>query len=209
MNSPTHYDEKYAGSEFYWGKAPSALCERVTAHIHPKTGFCPRLLDLGCGEGRDAVHFARLGFDVVGLDASTAGLEKTRRYAGEAGVRVETLHATLATWRLEEDVDVVYSNGTLQYLPPEIRATCFENYKVHTKPGGLHVLSAFVKKPFIPPAPDSESTEILYRSGELMGFYWDWEIVDCAERIFDCRSSGVPHRHAVNIVVARPPILPG
>ena len=44
-----------------------------------------------------------------------------------------------------------------------------------------------------------------YGSGELMGYYWDWEIVWCTEETFDYTSSGEPHRHAVNRVIAKPP----
>ena len=53
------------------------------------------------------------------------------------------------------------------------------------------------------PAPDSEPTAHSYRSGELLTYYWDWEILYFLEEIFDCTSSGVPHRHAVNRIVAR------
>lgn len=205
MTEPTHYEGKYAGKNFFWGREPSRMCERVMEFAAPGEGTRPRLLDLGCGEGRDAIHFARLGFDVVGLDWSEAGLAKARDYAREAGVAIETIRADVAVHRLETDFDVIFSNGTLQYLPPEARAGCFENYKAHTTPGGLHVLSAFVEKPFIPPAPDSEPGEIPYRSGELLGYYWDWEIVWCVEEIFDCDSSGIPHRHAMNRLAARRP----
>lgn len=36
-----------------------------------------------------------------------------------------------------------------------------------------------------------------------MGYYWDWEILYCTEEIFDCMSSGIPHKHAVNRIIAR------
>ncbi|MCR4392605.1 MAG: hypothetical protein NUV94_07620 [Candidatus Acetothermia bacterium] len=62
-----------------------------------------------------------------------------------------------------------------------------------------------MEKPFIPRAPDAEANGHPYRSGELLGYYWDWEILYCTEEIFDCHSSGIPHRHAVNRVIARKP----
>jgi tellurite methyltransferase len=36
-----------------------------------------------------------------------------------------------------------------------------------------------------------------------MSYYWDWEILHCEEEIFDCTSSGVPHRHVVDRIIAR------
>lgn len=203
MKKENPYNQKYAGQEFYWGRKPSSMCDRVIEMMKPGAGFRPRLLDLGCGEGRDVVYFAQHGFEVVGLDSSLPGLEKTRRYAEEVGVHVETIHADIVNYELEDTYDVIFSTGTLQYLPPEMRPQRFENYKACTSPDGINALSVFVKKPFIPPAPDGEATAHSYRSGELMGYYWDWEILYCAEEIFDCMSSGIPHKHAISRIVAR------
>ncbi|MGA9348024.1 MAG: hypothetical protein WBW48_04375 [Anaerolineae bacterium] len=55
-------DKKYAGQEFYWGKKPSATCDRVRGIIRPDADSRPKLLDQGCGEGRNAVYFAKRGF---------------------------------------------------------------------------------------------------------------------------------------------------
>lgn len=208
MMEENPYDQKYAGEGFYWGKKPSSMCDRViemikpSADSHPRMLFIRRLLDLGCGEGRDIVYFAQHGFEVVGLDLSLPGLEKARRYAEEVGARVETIHADVVDYKVEGTYDVIFSTGTLQYLPPEVRQQRFENYKACTSPEGINVLSVFVKKPFISPAPDGEATAHSYKSGELMSYYWDWEILYCAEDIFDCMSSGVPHKHAISRIVA-------
>ena len=200
-NNP--YDERYAGDEFYTGKKPSAIYDRVIEIVQPTADRRPRLLDLGCGEGRNAVHFAKNGFDVVGIDVSKPGLEKMHRYAAEIGVEVKTILADMLTYEIDEEYDVIFSVATLQYLPAEIREGRFAQLKEATRPGGFNTHSAFVKKPFISKAPDAESTAYPYRSGELFGYYWDWEILYCTEEIFDCNSSGVPHKHAVNRIIAR------
>ena len=203
MKKLNPYDERYAGQEYYWGKRPSDICDSVIEIVAPRTGFLPRLLDLGCGEGRNAIHFARHGFDAVGLDLSLPGLEKTRRYASEAGVHVETIHADIVDYELEDLCDVIFSTGALQYLPRELRARRFQHYKDHTSSKGVNAFSVLVAKPFLPIAPDAEDTATLFRSGELMGHYWDWEILYSIEEIFDCTSSGVPHKHAVDRIIAR------
>ena len=203
MKKENPYDQKYASQEYYWWKTPSAICDRVIEIIRPSSDWHPKLLDLGCGEGRNAVYFAKHGFEVVGLDLSWPGLEKTRRYAEEARVHVETIQADIVTYELENTYDVIFSTGTLQYLPPEVRDQRFQNYKDCTSPGGVNVLSVFVSKPFIPRAPDAEETAYPYKSGELMSYYWDWEILHCTEEIFDCMSNGVPHQHAVNRIITR------
>lgn len=201
VNNP--YDEKYVQDDYYWGLQPSLICDRVIELLSPGRDARPRLLDLGCGEGRNAVHFARHGFQVTGVDLSLPGLEKTRRLAERFGVAVETIQANILAHEVDEVYDVIFSTGTLHYLPPELRQRRFDGYKAATSPGGLNVMSVFVEKPFIPRAPDSTPAEYSFRSGELLGHYWDWEILYCVEEIFDCMSGGVPHRHAVNRVIAR------
>jgi len=197
------YDQRYAAQEYYWGKKPSAMCGRVMELVRPRPDFRPRLLDLGCGEGRNAVHFAKHGFEVVGLDASLPGLEKMRRYAEEVRVHIELIHADIVNYELADTYDVIFSTGTLHYLPLEGRSRRFQNYKKCTSPGGINALSVFVRKPFIARAPDAEEAAFPYTSGELMSYFWDWEILYCTEEIFDCMSSGVPHRHAANRIIAR------
>lgn len=197
------YDDKYAGEAYYWGRAPSTMARRILEFVRPSEDFHPLLLDIGCGEGRDAVRFARLGSRVVGLDSSQRGLEKTQLLAAEFGVEVETICADLKTWEPDREYDVIFSTGALQYLPPEVRGGRFAQYKAATTPAGIHILSVFVHKPFIPPAPDANDDEILFRAGELLELYDDWEIPYFAEDIFDCDSGGVPHIHAIQRLAAR------
>ena len=203
MKKDNAYDKKYTGQEYYWGKQPSAICQRVIEIMQPGSDSRLRLLDLGCGEGRNAVYFAKHGFDVVGLDASLPGLEKTKRYAAELDVDVKTIHADIISYKIEETYDVIFSTGTVHYLPPEIRAKRFEQYKQATSPEGINVLSVLVTKPFIEKAPDAEKSASLYKSGELLSYYWDWEILYCTEEIFDCGSANIPHKHATDRIIAR------
>ena len=201
MNKDNAYDERYAEEGYYWGKKPSESCEKALEFIEEPHG--KKLLDLGCGEGRNAVYFAEKGFRVTALDLSEEGLKKARRYAEEKGVEIKTIHADLNDYSLKEKYDVIFSTGSLQYIPKESRKDRFEEYKEYTVEGGLNVMSVFVKKPFIEEAPDAEESAELYKSGELMMYYHDWKILFTAEKIFDCDSGGVPHRHAIDRVIAK------
>jgi tellurite methyltransferase len=199
------YDERYASRDFYWGKQPSQMCDRVIEIVQPSLNYRPKLLDLGCGEGRNAVYFAQSGFDVIGVDLSLPGLEKMQMYAREVGVQVEAVQADIADFQLQDSYDVIFSTGTLHYLPVAARTGLFQYYKEHTAQNGINALNVFVHKPFIPKAPDADGAANPFQSGELLGYYWDWEILYSTEEIFDCMSSGIPHRHAVNRIIARPP----
>jgi tellurite methyltransferase len=198
---PNPYDERYSRPGFYWGARPSAMCLRVLELLPPERPL--RLLDIGCGEGRNAVFFARNGYHVSAFDRSPVGVEKTQRLANDAGVPIEAFVADLASYRPSEPFDVFFSSGVLHYLPPELHSEVLASYREATAPGGLHALSVFVAKPFIAPAPDAEPTAHLWRSGELLSHYADWRIEFTCEEVFDCSSSGIPHQHCISRVVAR------
>lgn len=53
------------------------------------------VLDLACGDGRNALHAAARGFRVVGVDFAERGLERLVRFAGRAGLAVETRRVDL------------------------------------------------------------------------------------------------------------------
>jgi tellurite methyltransferase len=198
------YDRLYAGDSYYWTVAPSPTCLDVLKCMPPVRPL--RLLDIGCGEGRNAVFFARNGYHVHALDISERGLEKTAALAARAGVSVKTIHADLNTHRLADSYDVLFSVGVLHALQPALRAEIIAHFKDRTADGGINAFSVFVRKPFIAPAPDAEPNMHEWTSGEIMTLYHDWRFELCTEKIFDCNSSGIPHQHAVNDIIARKPV---
>jgi tellurite methyltransferase len=199
MKNP--YDDRYNQEKYYWGNRPSSTCLKVLSLFPPEKPL--RLLDIGCGEGRNAVFFARNGYAVTAFDLSPKGVEKTKRLADKAGVRLNVFEADILKYRIEESYDILFSTGVFHYIPPELRTEIVANYRDHTNLSGLNVFSVFVKKPFIPKAPDAESIANHWTSGELFTHYHEWLIEYCTEEIFDCNSSGIPHRHATNRIIAR------
>lgn len=195
------YDEKYLEKEFYWGVKPSPICYKVLEmNASSKT---QTLLDIGCGEGRNAVFFARNGYKVSAFDLSMNGVQKTKAYAQSIGVEIDVCESDILNYKFDKEYDVLFSTGVLQYIPPDKRQAIFEHYQEHTCVDGLNVFSVFVKKPFIEKAPDGEKSAHHWYSGELLSLYKDWKIEYSIEEIFDCMSSGIPHKHAVNRIIAR------
>jgi tellurite methyltransferase len=195
------YDKIYQEKKYYWGLKPSQTCFKVLESMPPIKPL--KLLDIGCGEGRNAVFFAKNGYDVTAFDLAEAGIDKTAKLAEENGVKLNVFKADINNYRLTEEFDILFSTGVLHYIPQEIRQEIFLNYKDHTTKNGSHMFSVFVQKPFIAPAPEKEKSAQKWISGELFTYYHDWRIDYCTEEIFDCMSSGIPHQHATNRILAK------
>ncbi|GKH31908.1 methyltransferase domain-containing protein [Hungatella hathewayi] len=203
----TQYEAKYLQEDYYWGLEPSPLCYEVMRLKPPTQPW--RVLDIGCGEGKDAVFFARNGYDVSAFDLADQGLEKAKKLAAVYGVEVNFFQADVLDFRANSEFDIVFSSGVLHYLTEDIREAAIRSYKEHTANGGIHALNVFVSKPFLSLPPDEESPETLWRSGELAMLYHDWHLRSFSEEIFDCSSSGIPHKHCMDVMIAENGFLAG
>lgn len=85
------WDARYAGQERLWSGQPNGALVAEVAGLTPG-----RVLDVGCGEGADAVWLARGGWDVTALEVSGVALGRAAGHARDAGVAVHWVHAGLA-----------------------------------------------------------------------------------------------------------------
>lgn len=203
MSEPV-YDERYARPGLYWGSKPTQLARDVVRIVRSLPRPPRTLVDLGSGEGRDSIYFARQGYRVSGVDISSVGVRKAERRASRLGVSVRFLVGDIRTYRLSHRVDVVFCSGVLNNLPRRIRASRFEHFKASTAPGGINAMNADVPKPYIPPYSMNRFASP-FRSGELLGYYGDWQILDSGQVEFVSHGGGVPHRKAMDVVIARKP----
>lgn len=91
-----------------------------------------RILDLGCGSGRDSKYFAEKGYQVTAVDPSPEMCKSTRDYAG---VRVQI--GTAEELLFDQDFDGVWACASLLHVPREKQVTAMNaicNSMVH---GGI------------------------------------------------------------------------
>ena len=86
MGAVQFWEERYASRPQVWsGRANQVLVDLVS-------GFAPRTaLDLGCGEGGDAVWLAQQGWRVTAVDISTTAVERGRAAAADLGVPADRI----------------------------------------------------------------------------------------------------------------------
>lgn len=92
-------DEALTWDEFYasdgdgvpqWSGRPNGTLVAEVADLLPGTA-----LDVGCGEGADAIWLARQGWQVTGLDPSQVALDRAEAAAQAAHIEVTWVHAGL------------------------------------------------------------------------------------------------------------------
>lgn len=75
------WDEKYEASDRIWSGEPNRRLVEQVSDLRPG-----RVLDVGCGEGADAIWLARQGWEVTAVDVSTVALDRTAQHAIDEGV---------------------------------------------------------------------------------------------------------------------------
>lgn len=127
-----------------YGETPWALGEPTPAIVAffeqlPKTPL--RVLDVGCGQGRDALFIARLGHHVLGVDLSANGIGDLTRMASRQGLPIEGVVADIVSFVPDGDFDVVLIDRTLHMLTEAERLAVLARLIDHVVPGGLVLIA--------------------------------------------------------------------
>lgn len=159
------YDERDRGVPFF-AEAPeeSLVAWHEDGRLPLPAGA--RVLDLGCGAGRNAVWLAQQGCVVDALDLSATALDWARERAAEAGVSITFAQADMFAWEMPEGgYDLVVDSGVFHHLPPHRRISHRQLLERALAPGGLLALSCFAAGAMGSEAGDAD----LYRAGRLSG----------------------------------------
>lgn len=95
-----------------------------------------RILDVGCGQGRDALFIARQGHKVVGVDLSANGVRDLVSAARREGLAIEGVVADIRTYRPNGQFDVILLDRTLHMLPTPDRLAVLKVLLDHVGKGG-------------------------------------------------------------------------
>ena len=136
--SSAFWDERYAGDDLVYGELPNDFLARMADRL-PRAG---RALDIGAGEGRNALFLAARGLDVLAVDQSAVGMEKAQRRARERGLKLRAQAANLQDFDADDcSFDVISS--IFVHLPGAIRARVHNRVGAWLTPGGVYVLEAY------------------------------------------------------------------
>ena len=106
MSQQEFWNGKFSKADYFYGtKANEFLASNISLLKNHK-----KLLCLGEGEGRNAIFFAKNGFEVSAIDASNLGLEKLQNRAIEEKLDIKTVCMDLNDWTVLEKYDVIVAS---------------------------------------------------------------------------------------------------
>jgi len=153
-----HYDRR---AEIFWRDTRDHdVSQNIQALLQAIVGTPPlRILDFGCGPGRDLKAFKNLGHEPVGLDGSARFAEMARNFAG-----CEVWHQDFLKLQLPaEYFDGIFANASLFHVPSQELPRVLRELWATLKPDGVLFSSN--------PRGDNQEGW----NGERFGAYHDWQ----------------------------------
>jgi SAM-dependent methyltransferase len=103
-----------------------------------------RVLELGCGHGRNATYLAGLGCTVDGVDFSARAIEWAEERSRRAGVVVDFRCCSIFDAAITDgSYDLVYDSGCFHHVPPHRRKDYVDLGHRAVRPGGSYGLVCF------------------------------------------------------------------
>jgi SAM-dependent methyltransferase len=211
-----YFDGVYSRHDRYWWREPGRY--ELNADAYPRSlltqltlrllGRRPhgRALDLGAGEGSDAIRLALMGFEVDAVELSAIAAQKIRAFAAQAGAKVRVFTADIQDFRPDGLYDAVICNGVLHYV--ENKKSVISLMQSATSEGGINVISLWST---YTPVPDCHELVPVYcddEDGVVTGSYRDWatEFIYFERDKAETSHSDLPaHRHShLKLITTKP-----
>lgn len=165
------WDKIYSRSKFVYGKAPAKFLTQSFQYIPDGAS----VLDLGMGEGRNAVFLAQKGHKVTGVDISPIAVKKAKILAKEFGVKLQTLVADLKSYDFKENsFDTILC---FYYVDRSL----IDKMKKWLKPNGLIIYEAFTKKQKEKNKNESDPDSYYLSNGELLELFSGFRLLKFEE----------------------------
>lgn len=114
---PTDYDNIYQEKRHALGKPTDAFVQFFENYQKEAA----TVLDVGCGQGRDALFIARLGHRVLGVDISPTGIAQLLEDAAAENLQIAGVVADLNDYEPSGEFDVIVVDRTLHMLGVDAR----------------------------------------------------------------------------------------
>ncbi|MCU1690597.1 MAG: methyltransferase type 12 [Jatrophihabitantaceae bacterium] len=185
MFTADYWDDRYATKPSIWSGNPNQRLVEQASHLSPGTA-----LEVGSGEGADAIWLAQRGWQVVATDVSSVALERAAGIAAAAGSDV----AERITWQLADLLEWVPAPATydlvsahFMYLPQPGMRTLHERLAAAVRPGGTLLVVGHDPSDLHRIPRDPGMAAIMYTAEDVAAVLnrdqWDIEVCEVQARV--------------------------
>ena len=133
-----------------------------------------KALDLGCGQGRNALFLAQHGFEVTAVDQNELALEILQSIVEQEDLEMTVGLYDINSANLKQSYDLIVSTVVLMFLQADRIPAIIRNMQDQTNPGGYNlIVCAMDTEDYSCQVPFS----FTFKEGELADYYKDWELV--------------------------------
>lgn len=162
-----------------------------------------RALDIGCGDGRNALCLAEHGVEVDAFDLSLAAIRKLRSRARATEGRLRAWVQDVQTFSFRREYELIVLHGVLHLIERQVWCSVLESVRRHTKSGGWNVVVVFTDRLAAPPDLAAHMRGP-FKEGELREQYSGWSVAGWeAYTLEDEHPGGLQHRHPINKIIAQ------
>lgn len=134
-----------------------------------------KALDLGSGQGRNALFLSSLGFEVTALDTNTPALQYLANISQEEKLNITVASYDINTAHIRDEYDFIYSTVVFMFLNPTRISSIIRNMQNQTKVGGYNLIVSAMSTE---DAPCPMPFPFTFRENELKEYYSDgWEFI--------------------------------
>ena len=169
------YDSLYAArhDNILWGERPGRLVSRIHKY-DPGT----RVLDAGCGDGKNALFLESEGFEVTGIDSSQIalnGLVNRFRRAGRRPTGVYQVGDVCEFQGMRGEYDMIVSYGLFHCLAPETRIETHLRLQQLVRVGGIVLLTCLLDSKALPEEHGTPDV-VLVQGLEIARLFDEWAL---------------------------------
>lgn len=206
IEKPRSFDELYASYNNYYLKPSDGLIDCVNQYVHQPC----RALDLGCGQGRNAIWLALNGFDVLAIDISEKAIEFLNMEIKRKKIKIQTVLADAVRYNFGvSQFGLIVIQTTLNHLDSQNISNCCEKMIASLKPDGvLYCVGFTIDDPGYTGQMKLSSecknlVKYYFMHGELHNLFSELEILYYKEYIKEDSSHGPKHIHGKAKLIGR------
>ena len=169
MSQQEFWNGKFSKADFFYGTNPNEFLASNLELIKSQK----KMLCLGEGEGRNAIFFAKNGFDVTAIDASDLGLKKLENRAIEEKLSIKTVCMDLNLWKAVEKYDVIVASYLHMYKNE--REELFKKIEESLNIDGYFIGEFFSNKQLSYSSGGPKDLDLLYTTEDFINYFQNCE----------------------------------